>query len=337
MILITGGAGYIGSHTCVALINSGHDVLILDNFSNSKRSVISRLHKITKKSSIIFCEGDINDVNLVVDLIKKHKVSAVIHFAAFKAVGESIKNPLSYYDNNLSGTVSLLKAMYIAKVGVLVFSSSATVYGNPTSVPIRENFPLSAINPYGQTKLMIEQVLKDLHISEPNFWRIACLRYFNPIGAHSSGLIGEDPHSTPNNLLPFVTQVAAGTRSFLNIWGNDYATRDGTGIRDYIHVMDLAEGHISALTHLFKHAESFTVNLGTGNGTSVLEVISAFEQASGKSISYKFAPRRTGDVAECWADPALAHELLGWRATKSLDEMCIDAWRWQQYCTKNFI
>jgi UDP-glucose 4-epimerase len=255
----------------------------------------------------------------------------VVHFAAYKAVGESVEQPLRYYQNNVSGTLALLQAMRESDVGTLVFSSSATVYGNPTSVPILENAPLSATNPYGWTKLMIEQVLSDVVASEPDFWRVARLRYFNPVGSHVSGLIGEDPQGIPNNLLPYVAQVAAGVRPYLNVWGNDYLTSDGTGVRDYIHVMDLAEGHVAALDYLKLNQGLLTVNLGTGRGTSVLEMIHAFEQASGQPVPYQIAPRRPGDIAECWADPGLAQRLLGWRATRSLDQMCEDTWRWQQF------
>ncbi len=330
MILVTGGAGYIGSHACVALAAAGHQLLVLDNFSNSKPSVLQRLAKMVGKP--IDChEGDVADEALVQRLLQNHKVEAVMHFAAFKAVGDSVARPLLYYQNNVAGTVALLRAMRAAGVGTMVFSSSATVYGNPASVPIREDSPLSATNPYGWSKLMMEQVLADVVASEPDFWRVARLRYFNPVGAHPSGLIGEDPQGMPNNLLPFVAQVAAGVRPHLNVWGNDYPTPDGTGVRDYIHVMDLAEGHVAALNYLRHQAGMLTVNLGTGQGTSVLEMIRAFERASGRPISYKVAPRRPGDVAECWADPSLAQRLLGWRAFRTLDEMCIDAWCWQQF------
>jgi UDP-glucose 4-epimerase len=329
MILVTGGAGYIGSHTCVALAAAGHELVVLDNFSNAKPSVLKRLAQVLFEP-ITYYEGDVADVELVQHLLESHRVSAVIHFAAYKAVGESVAQPLLYYQNNVAGTVALLQAMRAAGVGQLVFSSSATVYGDPASVPIRENFPLTATNPYGWTKFMMEQVLADVVSSEPDFWRVARLRYFNPVGAHPSGLIGEDPQGTPNNLLPYVAQVAEGVRQYLNIWGNDYPTPDGTGVRDYIHVMDLAEGHVAALDFLSRNPGLLTVNLGTGLGTSVLEMVSAFERASGRRVPYQFAPRRTGDVAECWADPSLAQRLLGWHATRTLDNMCEDAWRWQQ-------
>jgi UDP-glucose 4-epimerase len=330
MILVTGGAGYIGSHTCACLEKANLDFLVLDNFSNAKRSVPSRLTSITGRE-VRVVEADVANVATVTQLLQAHRVTAVIHFAAFKAVGESVAQPLRYYQNNVAGTVALLQAMRAAGVGTLVFSSSATVYGDPASVPIREDFPLSATNPYGWTKLMMEQVLADVVASEPDFWRVARLRYFNPVGAHPSGLIGEDPQGTPNNLLPYVAQVATGQRPFLNIWGNDYPTPDGTGVRDYIHVMDLAEGHLAALRYLAAHPGLLTVNLGTGQGTSVLQMVDAFARASAKPVPYQFAPRRPGDVAECWADPSLANQLLGWGATRSLDEMCEDAWRWQCY------
>jgi UDP-glucose 4-epimerase len=313
----------------MALSSAGYDVVVLDNFNNSKSSVLQRLGQIAGKP-ITFYKGDVADIELVQYILRGHQISAVIHFAAYKAVGESVTQPLRYYQNNVAGTVALLQAMRSAGVGQLVFSSSATVYGAPASVPIHEDFPLSATNPYGWTKLMMEQVLADVAQSEPEFWRIARLRYFNPVGAHSSGLIGEDPQGTPNNLMPYVAQVAVGTRPHLNILGNDYPTPDGTGVRDYIHVMDLAEGHVAAVDYLNRNPGLLTVNLGTGCGTSVLEMVSAFERTSGKQVPYQFAPRRPGDVAECWADPSLAQRLLGWRATRTLDNMCQDAWRWQQ-------
>jgi UDP-glucose 4-epimerase len=328
MIMVSGGAGYIGSHTCVALSAAGNEVVVLDNFSNSKSSFLLRLEEIIGKS-ITSYKGDIDDVEFVKHILKFHHVSAVIHFAAYKAVGESVAQPLRYYQNNVAGTMALLEAMHTAGVGQLVFSSSATVYGDPASVPIREDFPLTATNPYGWSKLMMEQVLADVVASEPDFWRVARLRYFNPVGAHSSGLIGEDPQGTPNNLMPYVAQVATKERPYLNIWGNDYPTPDGTGVRDYIHVMDLAEGHVAALDYLKRNPGLLTVNLGTGRGTSVLEMVSAFERASNRPVPYQFAPRRPGDVAECWADPSLAQNLLGWRASRTLDNMCEDAWRWQ--------
>ncbi len=328
MILVTGGAGYIGSHTCAALAAAGQSFVILDDFSNAQHSVIERLEQIVG-AKVQLVEGDVADASLVGRLLRDYRVKAVMHFAAHKAVGESVEQPLRYYQNNVGGTVALLQAMQQAEVGTLVFSSSATVYGDPASVPITENFPLAATNPYGWTKLMMEQVLADAVASQPDFWRVARLRYFNPVGAHTSGLIGEDPLGVPNNLMPYVAQVASGQRPHLNVWGNDYPTPDGTGVRDYIHVMDLAEGHLSALRYLQDHAGLLTLNLGTGRGTSVLEMVAAFEKASGRRIPLQIGPRRAGDVAQCWADPSLANRLLGWTATRGLDQMCADAWRWQ--------
>ena len=331
MILVTGGAGFIGSHTSACLAKSKLDFLIVDNFSNSKRSLSDRLAQlINRKVPVI--EADVADTSAMTYLLKVNKVSAMIHFAAHKAVGESVNQPLHYYQNNVAGTVALLQAMRAADIGKLVFSSSATVYGHPAKVPICEEFPLSPTNPYGWSKLMIEQVLSDVVTSDPEFWRVACLRYFNPVGAHSSGLIGEEPQGTPNNLMPYVSQVASGQRAYLNIWGKDYPTSDGTGVRDYIHVMDLAEGHLAALSYLDENPGLLTVNLGTGRGISVLEMVKAFERASGRQIPYRFQSRRPGDVAECWADPSLAQIKLNWHATRSLDEICSDAWRWQCYC-----
>ena len=328
MILVTGGAGFIGSHTCVALAQAGIPHLILDNFGNSRRSVLERLGRITGVQPL-FVEGDVRDADLLARVFAQHPIEGVIHFAALKAVGESVREPLRYYDNNVAGTVALLRAMQVAGVRTLVFSSSATVYGEPATVPIREDFPLSATNPYGWTKLMMEQVLADVDAAEPGQWRIARLRYFNPVGAHESGLIGEDPQGEPGNLLPYVAQVAAGQRASLSVYGNDYPTPDGTGVRDYIHVCDLAEGHVAALRYLNKHPGLLTVNLGTGRPVSVLEMVRAFEQASGRAVPYQLVARRPGDVAQCWADPALAQTLLGWSAQHGVDRMCQDAWRWQ--------
>jgi len=328
VILVTGGAGYIGSHTCAALAAVGQPFVILDNFSNAQHSVIERLERVVG-AKVQLVEGDVADAELVGRLLRDHRVTAVMHFAAHKAVGESVEQPLRYYQNNVGGTVALLQAMQQAEVGMLVFSSSATVYGDPASVPITENFPLAATNPYGWTKLMMEQVLADVVASQPDFWRVARLRYFNPVGAHASGLIGEDPLGVPNNLMPYVAQVASGQRPHLNVWGSDYPTPDGTGVRDYIHVMDLAEGHVSALRHLQDHAGLLTVNLGTGRGISVLEMVAAFEKASGRRIPLQIGPRRAGDVAQCWADPSLAQNLLGWQAKAGLQEICRDAWTWQ--------
>jgi len=327
MIFVTGGAGYIGSHTCVELLNAGHSVTVFDNFSNSQPEALRRVERITgKKLQLI--EGDIRDATALSAALRQSQAKAVIHFAGLKAVGESVEKPLYYYDNNVLGTLKLLQSMQETGIKSIVFSSSATVYGDPQRLPLTEDHPLSTTNPYGQTKLVIEQMLRDLYRSDAS-WRIAILRYFNPVGAHASGLIGEDPQGTPNNLLPFVAQVAVGRRPFLNVWGNDYATPDGTGVRDYIHVVDLALGHLAALERLQAQAQCFAVNLGTGVGYSVLDMVRAFEQASGKPVAFKFSPRRAGDVASCYADPKLASELLGWHAQRDLAAMCQDAWRWQ--------
>lgn len=328
MILVTGGAGFIGSHTCVALAAAGFPFLILDNFSNSRRSVLERMGRIIGTAPVCI-EGDVCDAALLARILAQYPIQAVIHFAALKAVGESVAAPLRYYQNNVAGTITLLQAMRQAGVRNLVFSSSATVYGEPASVPIREDFPLSATNPYGWSKLMMEQVLADVDAAEPGQWCIARLRYFNPVGAHESGLIGEDPQDVPGNLLPYVAQVAAGQRSGLCIYGNDYPTPDGTGVRDYIHVMDLAQGHVAALRYLQQHPGLLTVNLGTGRPVSVLEMVRCFEQASGRPIPYQIVGRRPGDVAQCWADPSLAAHLLGWQAQHGIERMCQDAWRWQ--------
>lgn len=328
MILVTGGAGFIGSHTCVALAQAGWPFLILDNFGNSRRSVLERMGRII--GSVPDCiEGDVRDAALLARVFAQYPIRAVVHFAALKAVGESVAAPLRYYENNVAGTITLLQAMRQAGVRSLVFSSSATVYGEPASLPIREDFPLSATNPYGWSKLMMEQILADLDTAEPGQWHLARLRYFNPVGAHESGLIGEDPQDVPGNLLPYVAQVAAGQRSGLRIYGNDYPTPDGTGVRDYIHVMDLAQGHVAALHYLQQHPGLLTVNLGTGRPVSVLEMVRSFEQASGRTIPYQIVGRRPGDVAQCWADPSLAAQLLGWKAQHGIERMCQDAWRWQ--------
>lgn len=326
-ILVTGGAGYIGSHTCVELLNAGHEVTVFDNFCNSQSEALARVERIAGKK-VHLIKGDIRSRPSLTLALRQSRATAVIHFAGLKAVGESVEKPLEYYDNNVVGTVRLLEAMTECRVGILVFSSSATVYGNPQQLPLTEDHPLSATNPYGQTKLVIEDMLRSLQQSDPS-WRISILRYFNPVGAHHSGLIGEDPQGTPNNLLPYVAQVAVGRREFLNVWGNDYPTPDGTGVRDYIHVVDLAQGHLKALERLERHAECASVNLGTGTGYSVLDMVWAFEKASGKSVPFKIAERRAGDVASCYADPGQALVLLGWRAERSLDKMCEDAWRWQ--------
>lgn len=328
MILVTGGAGYIGSHTVVELLAKGNELLILDNFSNSSPKVLERIETISGRRPLLL-EGDIRDRDALKAVFAAHPITAVIHFAGLKAVGESVEQPLSYYDNNVVGSLRLFEAMAEANVKTLVFSSSATVYGDPHTVPIREDFPLQATNPYGRTKLHIEEMLRDIARSDPA-WRIALLRYFNPVGAHPSGLIGENPRGIPNNLMPYVTQVAVGRRPKLGVFGNDYPTPDGTGVRDYIHVVDLARGHLAALDALAREAGMMTVNLGTGQGYSVLDVVKAFEKASGRPVPYEFLPRRAGDVASCYADPALAISQLGWRAEYCLDDMCRDAWRWQE-------
>jgi UDP-glucose 4-epimerase len=327
MILLTGGAGYIGSHACVALLDAGHKVVVLDNLSNSSPTALDRVALICGKSPD-FVEGDVRDPELLDRLFAERPIRAVMHFAGLKAVGESVEKPLEYYDNNVRGTLELLAAMRRAGVRTIVFSSSATVYGDPASVPIREDFPRSATNPYGRSKLMIEDILADLHRAEPG-WNIARLRYFNPVGAHETGLIGEDPQGIPNNLMPFVAQVAIGRRERLAVFGNDYPTPDGTGVRDYIHVMDLAEGHVAALDWLRREGGMLTVNLGTGQGYSVLDMVRAFERASGRAVPYEIVGRRPGDIAACWADPSLARRLLGWEAKRGIDAMCTDAWRWQ--------
>ena len=334
-ILVTGGAGFIGSHTCVELLSVGFDVTIFDNFCNSHPESLARIKLITgRKPKLV--RGDCRDRAAVVAALHESRAEAVIHFAGLKAVGESVKRPLTYYENNVVGTLRLLEAMSECKVKTLVFSSSATVYGDPQKLPLTEDHPLSATNPYGRSKLMIEEILRDLKTSDSS-WRIGILRYFNPVGAHASGLIGEDPCGVPDNLMPFVSQVAVGRREILNVWGDDYPTADGTGVRDYIHVVDLALGHIKALTAL-SSSESFqgtgegrclTVNLGTGTGYSVLDMVGAFEQASGRKVPFQIAPRRSGDIAACYADPRLANKLLGWRSKRGLEEMCVDAWRWQ--------
>jgi UDP-glucose 4-epimerase len=326
-ILLTGGAGYIGSHTFVSLVEAGLKPVILDNFANSHPAVLQRLETITRQS--VLCEeGDVLDTPLVEQVLRRHDIAGVIHFAGDKAVGESVAKPLKYYRNNLGGAVSLMQAMETVGCGTLVFSSSATVYGDPASVPIREDFPRSHTNPYGHTKLVIEDMLAAQQAAQPA-WKVAILRYFNPVGAHPSGLMGEDPAGIPNNLMPYIAQVATGQRPFLQVFGSDYPTPDGTGVRDYIHVCDLAEGHVAALQALLRDGKSLTVNLGTGRGNSVLEVVRAFEAASGRPVPYRLVERRPGDVAQCYADPALAQRILGWRATRSLDEMCADTWRWQ--------
>ena len=326
-VLVTGGTGYIGSHTVVELLNSGYDVVIADNFCNSHPEVLNRIFALTGKKPA-FYEIDVRDTAALHTLFSKHSIESVIHFAGLKAVGESTRLPLKYYQNNIAATLTLCEVMQQHNVFDLVFSSSATVYGDPHSVPINENFPLSATNPYGRSKLMVEEILRDVAKSEPR-WGIVLLRYFNPIGAHASGTIGEDPNGIPNNLLPFISQVAIGRLPQLSIYGNDYPTPDGTGVRDYIHVVDLAIGHIKAIERIKRERGVLTYNLGTGNGYSVLEMVKAFELASGKSIAYKIVARRPGDIAECWADPTYAANDLGWKAEKSLQNMMQDAWNWQ--------
>ena len=323
-VLVTGGAGYIGSHTCVELLNAGHEVVIIDNFVNSKPEALDCIRRITGKD-FAFCEADLRDRAAVKKLFDEHAIDAVIHFAGLKAVGESVQKPLEYYDNNLGGFFVLAEEMRDHGVKKIVFSSSATVYGMNNPVPFREEMPTSATNPYGYTKVMIEQMLRDLAVADPE-WSIVMLRYFNPIGAHESGLIGEDPNGIPNNLLPYVAQVAAGIRPQLNVFGNDYDTPDGTGVRDYIHVVDLALGHLAALNYAETHTGAEAVNLGTGHGTSVLEIVAAFEKASGRPVPYKICDRRPGDIATCYADTAKAAELLGWHATRDIDDMCRDGW-----------
>lgn len=326
-ILITGGTGYIGSHTAVVLSQLGHNVVLLDNLSNSSEHVLDRLFQISGKR-LPLVKGDIRDTSLVKDSLSSYDINVVFHFAGLKAVGESVSKPLSYYANNVQGTLSLLEAMQASTIKKLVFSSSATVYGHPQYLPLDEIHPTSATNPYGRTKLQIEEILHDLAASDPE-WRIACLRYFNPVGAHESGLIGESPSSIPNNLMPYIAQVAAGERGELNIFGDDYPTPDGTGIRDYIHVMDLAEGHVASLGFLNKTTGWHAINLGTGKGYSVLEMVRAFEAASGCKVPYRVASRRAGDVAECYAKPEKASEVLRWTVKRSLDDMCASTWKFQ--------
>lgn len=327
-ILVTGGAGYIGSHTCIDLLAAGHRVVVVDNLVNSAREALSRVERIAG-TAVEFHRIDMLDRVALDAVFAKQRVDAVIHFAALKAVGESVQQPLRYYHNNLTGTVNLLQAMERAGCKRLVFSSSATVYGDPERMPLTEDCRLSATNPYGQTKLMIETMCRDLATADPT-WRIALLRYFNPIGAHVSGLIGEDPRGIPNNLMPYLLQVAAGKRAELTVHGKDWPTPDGTGVRDFIHVVDLAAGHVAALDRLDTLAGAVAINLGTGRGNSVLEMIAAVEKASGRRIAHRFGPRRPGDIATCYADPSLAKRLLGWSATRDLAAMCADGWRWQQ-------
>lgn len=325
-ILVTGGAGYIGSHASVELLNAGYEVVVVDNLSNSKLESINRVKKITGKD-FPFYKIDLLHESELEKVFLENKIDAVIHFAGYKAVGESVSNPLKYYHNNITGIINLCKVMEKFNVKKIVFSSSATVYGYPEKVPISEDFRLNPTNPYGRTKLMIEEILRDLYTSDSS-WGIVVLRYFNPIGAHYSGMIGEDPNGIPNNLLPYISQVAVGKLKELNVFGNDYPTKDGTGVRDYIHVVDLAKGHLNALAKISNENGYYTYNLGTGKGYSVLEVVKAFEKASGVKIPYKFVERRPGDVAICYANPKKANEELGWVAEKGIEEMCIDSWRW---------
>lgn len=327
-VLVTGGAGYIGSHACVELLGQGHDVVVVDNFCNSKPEALKRVEAITGRRLQGMHVADVRDASALDGIFARYDFDAVVHFAALKAVGESVAQPLAYYANNLDGLLVLLGAMGRAGVKRIVFSSSATVYGDPASVPIREDFPTAATNPYGWTKLMCEQILRDLASSDPA-WRVVLLRYFNPVGAHPSGRIGEDPSGIPNNLMPFVSQVAVGRREALQVFGGDYPTPDGTGVRDYIHVVDLAAGHVRAVEELERLPGVTCLNLGTGRGYSVLEVAQAFERASGRSVPYRVVARRPGDVAACWADPSRAQEVLGWRPRFDLDAMCRDAWAWQ--------
>lgn len=326
-ILVTGGSGYIGSHTCIQMIEAGMTPIILDNLYNSKLLVLDRIEQVTGIRPA-FYQGDIRDSEILQHVFAQHDIQGVIHFAGLKAVGESVEKPLMYYDNNVSGTLNLVREMDKAGVKSLIFSSSATVYGDPASVPIREDFPTSATNPYGRSKLMVEECLTDFHKANPE-WSITLLRYFNPVGAHESGLLGEDPQGIPNNLLPFVAQVAVGRREKLGVFGDDYPTPDGTGVRDYIHVVDLADGHLAALSKVGQKAGLHIFNLGTGRGNSVLEMVAAFEKAAQRPIPYEIKPRRAGDIAECWADPAYAEQVLGWKATRSLETMVADTWRWQ--------
>ncbi len=326
-ILVTGGAGFIGSHTVVELLENNEDVIVVDNLSNSKKEALDRVQEITGKS-LTFYKTDLLDKEGLDEIFSSHHIDSVIHFAGFKAVGESVAKPLSYYHNNITGTIYLCEVMARHNVTDIVFSSSATVYGDPETVPIQEDFPLTATNPYGRTKLFIEKILRDVHTSNDS-WNIALLRYFNPVGAHESGRIGEDPNDIPNNLMPYITQVAVGKLDKLSVFGDDYPTHDGTGVRDYIHVVDLAIGHLKALDKLQSNPGVVTYNLGTGQGYSVLDVVNAFEKASGQNVPYKITDRRPGDIASCYADPTKAEKELGWTAKRDIVEMCRDAWRWQ--------
>ena len=334
-VLVTGGLGYIGSHTCVALARAGYRPVIVDNLSNSKSSVLARLRELTGDKSLAFHRADVRDRAAMEKILGAERIEAVLHFAGLKAVGESVEKPLAYYENNVGGSIALLQAMANRGVRQLVFSSSATVYGEPERLPVTEDHPLRPTNPYAKNKLIVEHILADQAAADPGF-SYAALRYFNPIGAHSSGRIGEDPSGIPNNLLPYVAQVAVGRRPKLRVWGKDYATPDGTGVRDYIHVVDLAQGHIAALGYLEREQRSITANLGTGRGTSVLEVVRAFEGASGRSIALEFHPRRPGDVAQSFADASFAANELTWQARLTINQMCHDAWRWQSQNPKGY-
>ena len=331
-ILLTGGAGFIGSHTAVEMAQSGHDVVIFDNFSNSDASVLDRLERILGYR-LAFEEGDIRDYKRLKEVLERHHIEAVVHFAGLKAVGESVEKPLEYFDNNISGTITLLRAMKDLNIKRIIFSSSATVYGTPQYLPLDENHPLSVTNPYGRTKLQVEEILSDLCASDDQ-WSAVCLRYFNPIGAHESGLIGENPRGIPNNLLPYVARVAAGQLKAVRVFGNDYDTPDGTGVRDYIHVVDLAKGHVNAAQYSFSHTGWIAINLGTGIGYSVLDIIHAYEKAYGKPIPYEIVARRPGDVASIWANPKRAFELLGWKAQYGLEDMCRHSWAFQKNCSE---
>jgi UDP-glucose 4-epimerase len=334
-LLITGGAGYIGSHTCVELLNAGHELTVLDNLSNGSTAALGAVRRITNRP-LTFVEGDLRSPSDLDAAMKSERFDGVVHFAGLKAVGESVALPLAYFENNVTGTINLLEAMTAHGLKTFVFSSSATVYGDPASVPIDESFPTGATNPYGRTKLMIEEILRDLYTADPS-WRISILRYFNPVGAHTSGELGEDPMGIPNNLMPYIAQVAMGQRPHLNVFGNDYPTPDGTGVRDYIHVADLATGHLAALEFLRGQPKLAVHNLGTGKGYSVLEALAAFEKASDKEIPFKVVERRPGDIAECYADSTRAQNELNWTAQYGLDEMCADAWRWHQRHPRGFI
>lgn len=327
-VLLSGGTGYIGSHTAVVLSELGHQVILYDNLSNSSDAVVGKLSQITGRS-LTFVKGDVRDTGFLKNTLAIHNIDAIIHFAGLKAVGESVEKPVDYYANNVQGTISLIQAMQAQQIKTLVFSSSATVYGQPQYLPLDENHPTSATNPYGRSKLYIEEMLIDVASASSN-WKIACLRYFNPVGAHESGLIGENPNGVPNNLMPYIAQVAAGERSELNVFGDDYPTHDGTGVRDYIHVMDLADGHSAALDFLAKTTGWHAINLGAGKGYSVLEMVGAFEKASGRKVPYHVTSRRAGDVAECYANPQKSQELLRWAAKRTLDDMCVSTWRYQQ-------